>query len=254
MKARIPANKDGKPRTDTHYNHIKRLFENADLNDEDKHVLSYMRFMPESGVPKLLFKKLSNLMYFTAIDKMIDLGLIHENSDGTISLPSIVKKLVEADIKINHHDLYIFAEILFDTTPKEAPKEVLSEIAENLANNPYIDMIDHDIYVARHLFFQYFALLEDRFRMDMMLMQLAMLYNKNIFKHRLLYSADKAHFLSIVEGDEYFDIIKQTIENAETNPRWHAHEDGEEPPSEPLIRSFIVSEEDDAEIFGLNDE
>ena len=119
MKARIPANKDGKPRTDTHYNHIKRLFENADLNDEDKHVLSYMRFMPESGVPKLLFKKLSNLMYFTAIDKMIDLGLIHENSDGTISLPSIVKKLVEADIKINHHDLYIFAEILFDTTPKD---------------------------------------------------------------------------------------------------------------------------------------
>ncbi len=254
MKARIPANKDGKPRTDTHYNHIKRLFENADLNDEDKHVLSYMRFMPESGVSKLLFKKLSNLMYFTATEKMIDLGLIHENSDGTISLPSIVKKLVEADIKINPQDLYIFAEILFDTTPKEAPKEVLSEIAENLANNPYIDMIDQDIYVARHLFFQYFALLEDRFRMDMMLMQLAMLYNKNIFKHRLLYSADKAHFLSIIEGDECFDIIKQTIENAETNPRWHAHEDGKEPPSEPLVRSFIVSEEDDAEIFGLNDE
>lgn len=254
MKARIPANKDGKPKVDTHYNHVKRLFENADLNDEDKHVLSYMRFMPESGVPKLLFKKLSNLMYFTAIDKVIDLGLVHENSDGTISLPPVVKKLVEADIKLNPQDLYIFAELLFDTTPDEAPKEVLGEIAESLAANLYIEKIDQDIYVALHLFFQYFAILEDRFHMDMILMQLAMLYNKNIFKHRLIYSQDKSHFLKFIEGDEYFDIIKETIENAETNPHWHAHEDGEEPPSEPLVRTFIVSEEDDAEIFGLNDE
>ena len=210
-----------------------------------------MRFMPESGVPKLLFKKLSDLMYFTAIEKVIELGLFMKIQTERF-LVFCCKKLVEADIKINPEDLYIFAELLLILT--SSSKEVLSEIAENLAEYPYIEMVDKDIYVALHLFFQYFALLEDRFRMDMMLMQLAMLYNKNIFKHRLLYSADKAHFLSIVEGDEYFDIIKQTIENAETNPRWHAHENNEEPPSEPLVRTFHVSEEDDAEIFGLNDE
>ena len=50
------------------------------------------------------------------------------------------------------------------------------------------------------------------------------------------------------------NLIKQTLEKTETNPRWHAHEDGKEPPSDPLVRSFIVSDEDDAEIFGLNDE
>ena len=46
MKARIPANKDRKPKTDTHYRHIESLFRKADLTVTDKYVLSYMRFMP----------------------------------------------------------------------------------------------------------------------------------------------------------------------------------------------------------------
>ena len=254
MKARIPANKDRKPKTDTHYRHIESLFRKADLTVTDKYVLSYMRFMPESGVPKMLFQKLTRLIDFTEIDKLIDLGFIHDNSDGTISISSIVRKLVEADYKINPEEMLAFGETLFSTDTSEAPKEVLAEIADRISPLKYLTMIESDIFVAYHLLFQFYFKIESNFSTDMAMSCLAMNYNKNIFKHRLLYQADKAQFFERFKDSENFDLIKQTLEKTETNPRWHAHEDGKEPPSDPLIRSFIVSEEDDAEIFGLNDE
>ena len=254
MKARIPANKDRKPKTDTHYRHIESLFRKADLTVTDKYVLSYMRFMPESGVPKMLFQKLTRLIDFTEIDKLIDLGFIHDNSDGTISISSIVRKLVEADYKINPEEMLAFGETLFSTDTSEAPKEVLAEIADRISPLKYLTMIESDIFVAYHLLFQFYFKIGSNFSTDMAMSCLAMNYNKNIFKHRLLYQADKAQFFERFKDSENFDLIKQTLENTETNPRWHAHEDGEEPPSDPLVKSFIVSEEDDAEIFGLNDE
>ena len=254
MKARIPANKDRKPKTDTHYRHIESLFRKADLTVTDKYVLSYMRFMPESGVPKMLFQKLTRLIDFTEIDKLIDLGFIHDNSDGTISITSIVRKLVEADYKINPEEMLAFGETLFSTDTSEAPKEVLAEIADRISPLKYLTMIESDVFVAYHLLFQFYFKIGSNFSTDMAMSCLAMNYNKNIFKHRLLYQADKAQFFERFKDSENFDLIKQTLEKTETNPRWHAHEDGKEPPSDPLIRSFIVSEEDDAEIFGLNDE
>lgn len=254
MKTRIPANKDRKPKTDTHYRHIESLFRKADLTVTDKYVLSYMRFMPESGVSKMLFQKLTRLIDFTEIDKLIDLGFIHDNSDGTISISSIVRKLVEADYKINPEEMLAFGETLFSTDTSEAPKEVLAEIADKISPLKYLTMIESDVFVAYHLLFQFYFKIESNFSTDMAMSCLAMNYNKNIFKHRLLYQADKAQFFERFKDSENFDLIKQTLEKTETNPRWHAHEDGKEPPSDPLIRSFIVSEEDDAEIFGLNDE
>ena len=254
MKTRIPANKDRKPKTDTHYRHIESLFRKADLTVTDKYVLSYMRFMPESGVSKMLFQKLTRLIDFTEIDKLIDLGFIHDNSNGTISISSIVRKLVEADYKINPEEMLAFGETLFSTDTSEAPKEVLAEIADKISPLKYLTMIESDVFVAYHLLFQFYFKIESNFSTDMAMSCLAMNYNKNIFKHRLLYQADKAQFFERFKDSENFDLIKQTLEKTETNPRWHAHEDGKEPPSDPLIRSFIVSEEDDAEIFGLNDE
>lgn len=254
MKARIPANKDRKPKTDTHYRHIESLFRKADLTVTDKYVLSYMRFMPESGVPKMLFQKLTRLIDFTEIDKLIDLGFIHDNSDGTISMSSIVRKLVEADYDIDPEEMLAFGETLFAMGTNDAPKDLLAEIANNISSLQYLLMIESDVLVAYHLLFQFYYKIESNFNTDMALTCMALHYNKNIFKHRLLYLADKAQFFDRIKDSENFDLIKQTLENTETNPRWHAHEDGKEPPSEPLVRSFIVSEEDDAEIFGLNDE
>ena len=126
MKARIPANKDRKPKTDTHYRHIESLFRKADLTVTDKYVLSYMRFMPESGVPKMLFQKLTRLIDFTEIDKLIDLGFIHDNSDGTISMSSIVRKLVEADYDIDPEEMLAFGETLFAMGTNDAPKDLLA--------------------------------------------------------------------------------------------------------------------------------
>lgn len=202
----------------------------------------------------MLFQKLTRLIDFTEIDKLIDLGFIHDNSDGTISITSIVRKLVEADYKINPEEMLAFGETLFSTDTSEAPKEVLAEIADRISPLKYLTMIESDIFVAYHLLFQFYFKIESNFSTDMAMSCLAMNYNKNIFKHRLLYQADKAQFFERFKDSENFDLIKQTLEKTETNPRWHAHEDGKEPPSDPLIRSFIVSEEDDAEIFGLNDE
>lgn len=254
MKARIPANKDRIPKTDTHYRHIESLFRKADLTVTDKYVLSYMRFMPESGVPKMLFQKLTRLIDFTEIDKLSDLGFIHDNSDGTISISSIVRKLVEADYEINPEEMLAFGETLFAMDASEASKDVLAEIAGNISPLKYLLMIESDVFVAYHLLFQFYFKLERNFDTDMALSCLAMYYNKNIFKHRLMYQSDKAQFFERIKDAENFEFIKQALENTETNPRWHAHEDGKEPPSEPLVRSFLVSEEEDAEIFGLNDE
>ena len=188
------------------------------------------------------------------IDKLIDLGFIHDNSDGTISMSSIVRKLVEADYEIDPEEMLAFGETLFAMGTNDAPEDLLAEIANNISSLQYLLMIESDVLVAYHLLFQFYCKIESNFNTDMALTCMALHYNKNIFKHRLLYLADKAQFFDRIKDSENFDLIKQTLENTETNPRWHAHEDGKEPPSDPLVRSFIVSEEDDAEIFGLNDE
>ena len=167
MKARIPANKDRKPKTDTHYRHIESLFRKADLTVTDKYVLSYMRFMPESGVPKMLFQKLTRLIDFTEIDKLIDIGFIHDNSDGTISITSIVRKLVEADYKINPEEMLAFGETLFSTDTSEAPKEVLAEIADRISPLKYLTMIESDVFVAYHLLFQFYFKIGSNFSTDM---------------------------------------------------------------------------------------
>lgn len=168
--------------------------------------------MPESGVPKMLFQKLTRLIDFTEIDKLIDLGFIHDNSDGTISITPIVRKLVEADYKINPEEMLAFGETLFSTDTSEAPKEVLAEIADRISPLKYLTMIESDIFVAYHLLFQFYFKIESNFSTDMAMSCLAMNYNKNIFKHRLLYQADKAQFFERFKDSENFDLIKQTLE------------------------------------------
>lgn len=248
MKARIPAKKDGIPKKETHYRHVESLFRNADLTDNDKYALSYMRFMPESGVPKMLFIKLTSLEDFTEIDKLIDLGFIHENSDGTISISSIVRKLVEADYEIIPEDMQAFGEMLFATDTSEAPKELLSAIADNISPLKYITMIESDVFVACHLLFQYYFKIESNFNADMMLTTLAMHYNKDIFKHRIMYLSDKAQFFERMKDKDNFEFIKMTTESVETDPRYHT------PGSyEPRSRTFILSEEE-ARALGLADD
>ena len=248
MKARIPANKDRIPKTDTHYRHIESLFRKADLTITDKYILSYMRFMPESGVPKMLLQKLTRLVDFNEIDKLIDLGFIHDNSDGTVSISSIVRKLVEADYKINPDEMLAFCETLFAMDTNDAPREILSEIADKISPLKYLLMIESDIFVAYHLLFQFYYKIESNFNTDMALTCMAMHYNKNLFNHRLMYTADKAKFFDRIKDSENFEFTKQSIERIESDS--HYHTSGS---YEPRTRTLTLSEEE-AKTLGLADD
>ena len=240
--------KDRIPKTDTHYRHIESLFRKADLTVTDKYILSYMRFMPESGVPKMLFQKLTRLVDFTEIDKLIDLGFIHDNSDGTISISSIVRKLVEADHPINPEEMLAFGETLFAMDTNDAPKEILCEIADKISPLKYLLMIESDVFVAYHLLFQFYYKMESNFNTDMALTCMALHYNKNLFKHRLMYTADKNLFFERIKDSEYFEFTKQSIERIENDPRYHTPG-----PHEPRTRTFTLSEEE-AKALGWADD
>jgi len=252
MKARIPSNKDGKPKKDTYYNHIKNLFEHTELEEADKYALSYMRFMPGSGVPKLLFIELTGLIDMTSVDRMIDLGFIHENSDGTIYLPSVIKELVESDdenFAIDPDDFRYFTEMLFLRTTKDTPKEILSDIANNISPLKYFQIIEPDIFIAKHILFKYLVQIEDSFGMQMAIINLAAMYNKNLFKHRILYLEDKAQYLEIIKYDEDYDETKKSIEIIENDPMKYNQDEEREP-----IEKSITLTEEEARMLGLIDD
>ena len=64
MKARISTKKDGQFQEKAdYYNLLMKILNTNDLSDAEKYVLSYMRFIPEEGISKLLFADLISLGY-----------------------------------------------------------------------------------------------------------------------------------------------------------------------------------------------
>lgn len=141
MKARISTVKNGEFQEKANYHELlARVANLAELSETDKYVLSYMRFMPKFGVAKLLYVKLIALDDINVIENLIDLGLIQEDNGGTISLPSIVCDIVESDIPLKPEEFAPFAKRFFDLDLNDAPKNVLSNIANNISAARYMGM------------------------------------------------------------------------------------------------------------------
>lgn len=193
MKARISTVKNGEFQEKANYHELlARVANLAELSETDMYVLSYMRFMPKFGVAKLLFVKVINLDDINVIENLIDLGFIQEDNGGTISLPSIVCDIVGSDIPLKPEEFAPFAKRFFELNLSDAPKNVLSNIANNISAARYIGMYESDRFMAAHMLYQFNYKIGDYVTMFMLITTLSMFRDPDDPIQTGIYNSDKS--------------------------------------------------------------
>ena len=164
MKARISTKKGGQFQEKAdYYNLLMKILNTNDLSDTEKYVLSYMRFIPEEGIRKLLFADLISLEDINIIEELIDRGILQEHKGGCIYMPSIIADIVETEIPVIKEQFAMFADKVYHLSPDSAPKSVLSQIADNMSAPEYMEIYETDRFYAVHMEYQFNYKLGDEF-------------------------------------------------------------------------------------------
>lgn len=96
---RFSATKDKHPKKKTYYDHIKDLFELIGLPERHKNILQMMIVSPYCGVRKDFIAKMMNLRNMVIIEDLIEVGLIYEFENGTVTLQTVIRTLVKSELK-----------------------------------------------------------------------------------------------------------------------------------------------------------
>lgn len=94
---RISAIKDKHPKKKTYYDHIRDLFNLIALPESYQNVLRMMIVTPFKGVRKDFMASMMCLRNMTIIEELIEIGLIQELKNGTITLHSVIRNLIESE-------------------------------------------------------------------------------------------------------------------------------------------------------------
>ena len=96
---RFSASKDKHPQKKTYYDHIKDLFDLMGLPDRHQEILRMMIVAPFQGVRKDFMAKLMGLRNMVIIEDLIEVGLVQEYENGTITLQAILRSLIHDELR-----------------------------------------------------------------------------------------------------------------------------------------------------------
>lgn len=96
---RFSATKDKHPKKKTYYDHIKDLFDLIGLPERHKNIMQMMIVAPHNGVRKDFIAKMMGLRNMVIIEDLIEVGLIYEFDNGTVTLQSIIQNIVKTELE-----------------------------------------------------------------------------------------------------------------------------------------------------------
>ena len=95
------ATKDKRSRKKTCYDHIKDLFDLMKLPAEYQNVMQMLIAAPCNGIRKDFMAELMQMQNMIPLDDLVELGLVYEFPNGTITLQSIIRTLVKTELTPN---------------------------------------------------------------------------------------------------------------------------------------------------------
>lgn len=95
---RFSATKDKHPKKKTCYDHIKDLFGLIELPEEYRNAMRMLIAAPCSGIRKDTMAVLMCLDNMVMLDELVELGLVHEFANGTITLHPMIRTLVKSEL------------------------------------------------------------------------------------------------------------------------------------------------------------
>ncbi|MBR3043764.1 MAG: tetratricopeptide repeat protein [Oscillospiraceae bacterium] len=95
---RFSATKDKHPKKKTCYDHIRDLFGLLELPEAYRNVLRMLIVSPCSGIRKDAMAVLMCLDNMVMLDELVELGLVHEFANGTITLHPMLRTLVKSEL------------------------------------------------------------------------------------------------------------------------------------------------------------
>ena len=212
LNARISAKKDGAFLKGTYDQLLYSIYYGTDFSEDELHVLSYMRFAPETGMSKLLFAFLIDIDDINVIEDLIERGFIHEFENGTIALPSIMREIVKTELNIQPEDFVPFFKNLLSCDNKDASTVVLAEIMAKCTYGWLLEMYDSNMVMAVHTVIQFFhkidAITNEYFNTTF----LWLIIDKNNPEELAIYQSDKNNLLSAIHDTEFRNHIKSEFD------------------------------------------
>ncbi len=213
---RFSATKDKYAKKKTYYDHIKDLFDIMGLPERHKEILRMMIASPYNGVRKDFIAKLMGLRDMVIIEDLIEVGLIYEFENGSITLQGIIRQFVKTELKPDFNNCCTLIDSLRAVC--------LNESAE-VDGNSLCDMLDYALcYIDMYLFDDHFYLVHDfykcteRFRHErcawLMIMREEYLHRDNARK-KTIYLSDAASF-EMLRGnqDKALEFQKSAVERS----------------------------------------
>ncbi len=95
---RFSATKDKHPKKKTCYDHIRDLFGLLELPEAYRNVLRMLIVSPCSGIRKDAMAILTDMNDMVTLDDLVELGLVHEFMNGSITLHPMIRTLVKSEL------------------------------------------------------------------------------------------------------------------------------------------------------------
>ncbi len=95
---RFSATKDKHPKKKTCYDHIRDLFGLIELPEEYRNAMRMLIAAPCSGIRKDTIAVLMFHKDMVMLDELVELGLVHEFANGTITLHPMIRTLVKSEL------------------------------------------------------------------------------------------------------------------------------------------------------------
>ncbi len=95
---RFSATKDKHPKKKTCYDHIRDLFGLIELPEEYRNAMRMLIAAPCSGIRKDMIAVLMFHKDMVMLDELVELGLVHEFANGTITLHPMIRTLVKSEL------------------------------------------------------------------------------------------------------------------------------------------------------------
>lgn len=146
---KISVTKDGISSKATYYNHIQTLFSLYLLDDEMQSVMRCMTFAPIDGIRAKLFARWLGLSDMNAVNDLIELGFIQNNTADKISLHPMVQEIAVADLKPSVTNSREFMDNLHficlrhgeDVPYYETLFRTIENITDNIINDSAVDYL-----------------------------------------------------------------------------------------------------------------
>ena len=161
-KEKVAVSKDDNFKRGSAYEHILALFDLANLNEDEKNVLSNLALMPYTGILADLFVEWCELEDFDVVNKLIYEGWIkHNNKTDKIALHPLMAELIVAEF-INDKYCKILSSIIkclakmdddkINSNERECIANFLFQISSHIVNRniKIFKVTDFLCYVARY--------------------------------------------------------------------------------------------------------